>query len=118
MLALWKLSALWLSEGRLVALSYAHIVNVIPICFVCHFFFHQGKFVIAPVVLVTAEHHQAGLKRNAAIIWTEDVTRISFKVCLRELQNFDGAHKDIYVVSYADRRKHVCVALCLIKRHL
>lgn len=57
----------------------------------------SGEFTIAPVVLVTAEHHHARLKRDAAIIWKEDVTKSSFKVCLRELQNFDGAHEDIYV---------------------
>ena len=50
---------------------------------------------------MTVEHHHAGLKRDAALIWTADITISSFKVCLRELQNFDGAHEDIYVVSIA-----------------
>ena len=53
-----------------------------------------------PVTLVTAEHVRTGKKYDAALIWTEDTTKISFKVCLREMQNFDGKHEDIYVVSF------------------
>ena len=58
----------------------------------------QDKFNVAPVVLVTSEHLRSGKEYDAALIWTEDVTKDSFKVCLRELQNFDGKHQDIYVV--------------------
>ena len=58
----------------------------------------QGKFKVAPVVLVTSEHLRSGKEYDAALIWTEDVAKDSFKVCLRELQNFDGQHQDIYVV--------------------
>ena len=50
---------------------------------------------------MTAKHHNPGLKRDAASIWIEDVTLSSCKVCLRELQNYAGSHKDIYVVSIA-----------------
>lgn len=50
-------------------------------------------------MFITADHHHAGLKRDAASIWVEDVTSSSFKVCLRELQNYAGSHEDIYVVS-------------------
>ncbi len=50
-------------------------------------------------MLVTAEHYRRSLKHDAASLWLEDVTSSSFKVCLRELQNFDGPHQDIYVVS-------------------
>ena len=53
-----------------------------------------------PVTLVTAEHVRTGKKYDAALIWTEDITKTSFKVCLREMQNFDGKHEDIYVVSF------------------
>jgi len=49
-------------------------------------------------VLTTAEHLRNGKEYDAALIWTEDVTKDSFKVCLRELQNFDGKHEDIRVV--------------------
>ena len=51
-----------------------------------------------PVTLVTAEHVRTGKKYDAALIWTEDTTKTSFKVCLREMQNFDGKHEYIYVV--------------------
>ena len=51
-----------------------------------------------PVTLVTAEHVRTGKKYDAALIWTEDTTKTSLKVCLREMQNFDGKHEDIYVV--------------------
>ena len=59
----------------------------------------QGKFSIIPSVFVTAAHHHAGLKRDAASVWIEDVTQSSFKVCLRELQNYAGSHEDVHVVS-------------------
>ncbi|XP_028411847.1 uncharacterized protein LOC114534584 [Dendronephthya gigantea] len=56
-----------------------------------------GSFSSTPTVLVTAEHYRLSLKHDAASLWLEDVTSSSFKVCLRELQNFDGPHQDIYV---------------------
>ena len=49
-------------------------------------------------MLVTSEHLRTGKEYDAAVIWIEDITKDSFKVCLRELQNFDGKHEDIYVV--------------------
>ena len=63
-----------------------------------HFFFSVVKFSKEPSVFVTVAHHHAGLKRDAASIWLEDITRSSFKICLRELQNYAGSHEDIYVV--------------------
>jgi len=59
----------------------------------------QGKFSVMPSVFVTAVHYRAGLKRDAASVWIEDVTQSSFKVCLRELQNYAGSHEDVYTVS-------------------
>ena len=59
----------------------------------------QAKFSREPSVFVTAAHHHAGLKRDAASIWLEDITHSSFKICLRELQNYAGSHEDIHVVS-------------------
>ena len=50
-------------------------------------------------MFVTAAHYRAGLKRDAASVWIEDVTQSSFKVCLRELQNYAGSHDDVYAVS-------------------
>ena len=58
----------------------------------------QNKLKEEPVVLVTSEHLRIGNEYDAALIWTEDVTNDSFKVCLRELQNFDGKHEHISVV--------------------
>ncbi|XP_068703626.1 uncharacterized protein [Montipora foliosa] len=58
--------------------------------------FPSGKFPKKPLILITAVHHHAGLKRDAASIWLEDVTQSSFKLCLRELQNYAGSHEDIY----------------------
>ncbi|PFX19881.1 hypothetical protein AWC38_SpisGene15693 [Stylophora pistillata] len=59
--------------------------------------FRKDKFKDSPVVLVTSDHQRSGKEHDAAFIWTEDVTKNSFKACLRELQNFDGKHQDIYV---------------------
>ncbi|XP_073252197.1 uncharacterized protein [Porites lutea] len=59
--------------------------------------FPSDKFLKEPSVFVTAAHHHAGLKRDAASIWLEDITRSSFKICLRELQNYAGSHEDIHV---------------------
>ena len=61
--------------------------------------FFKGKFSRKPSVFITAAHHHAGLKRDAASIWKEDISQSSFKICLRELQNYAGSHEDIYVVS-------------------
>ena len=59
----------------------------------------QGKFSVIPSVFVTAAHYRAGLKRDDASVWIEDVTQSSFKICLRELQNYAGCHEDVYTVS-------------------
>ncbi|XP_020600954.1 uncharacterized protein LOC110040108 isoform X2 [Orbicella faveolata] len=59
--------------------------------------FPSGKFSVVPSVFVTAAHRHAGLKRDAASLWIEDVTQSSFKVCLRELQNYAGSHEDVHV---------------------
>jgi len=58
--------------------------------------FPSGKFSVIPSVFVTAAHYRLGLKRDAASVWIEDVTQSSFKVCLRELQNYAGSHDDVY----------------------
>ena len=52
-------------------------------------------------MFVTVAHHHAGLKRDAASVWLEDISQSSFKICLRELQNYAGSHEDIYVVCSA-----------------
>ena len=79
----------------------------------------QNKFKDEPVVLITAEHLRTGKEYDAALIWTEDLNKDSFKVCLRELQNFDGKYEDISVVctlqqGYA-KRDYVFIQLQLLK---
>ncbi|XP_068725173.1 uncharacterized protein [Montipora capricornis] len=59
--------------------------------------FPRGKFNNIPVVQVTAEHGRVGNEYDSSLVWIEDATKASFKVCLREMQNFDGQYEDIYV---------------------
>ena len=59
----------------------------------------QRKFSVKPSVFVTSKHYNPGLKRDAASVWIEDVTKSSCTVCMRELQNYAGSHRDIFVVS-------------------
>ena len=59
----------------------------------------QTTFSVKPSVFVTSKHYNPGLKRDAAGVWIEDVTKSSCKVCMRELQNYAGSHRDIFVVS-------------------
>ena len=61
-------------------------------------------------MLVSAEHEKRGVKHDASSVWVEDVTTTSFKICIRELQNFDGAHQSIHVVS--------SFQLFIIKKHI
>ena len=63
-----------------------------------------------PTVVVSAEHERRGVKHDASSVWVEDVTTTSFKICIRELQNFDGAHQSIHVVS--------SFQLFIIKKHI
>ena len=63
-------------------------------------FASQETYSNPPTVFVTAKHHGKGLKHDAASVWLEDVSAASFKICLRELQNFAGVHEEISVVSF------------------
>ena len=63
----------------------------------------QGKFSKKPFVFLTVAHHHAGLKRDAASVWLENITTASCRICLRELENYAGSHEDIYVVSETER---------------
>ena len=68
---------------------YLHLIYV----------FFQGKFSRPPYVLVSSEHTYAGRNHDAATVWAENVEVGKFTVCSREMQNFDGLHEDIIVVS-------------------
>lgn len=59
---------------------------------------NQGKFAAKPIVLATADHVSSAYKHDAASLWIENATSSSFYICLRELQNYDGLHEDIFVV--------------------
>ncbi|XP_027035706.1 uncharacterized protein LOC113664306, partial [Pocillopora damicornis] len=57
----------------------------------------NGKFAAKPIVLATADHVSSAYKHDAASLWIENATSSSFYICLRELQNYDGLHEDIFV---------------------
>ena len=78
---------------------------IVLIASLLYFSFFQGKFPEAPIVLVTSEHLRTGKEYDAALIWIEDLTKDSLKICLREMQNFDGRHQDITVVRYQFLKK-------------
>ena len=61
-------------------------------------FFPFQPFATTPYVFVTPVHPVTN-KHDAASVWVEDVSRYNFRACLRELKNFDGAHKYLSVVS-------------------
>ncbi|EDO36335.1 predicted protein [Nematostella vectensis] len=57
----------------------------------------SGKFSSKPYIITSAQHAVIGQKHDAATTWVEDVTTSSFRICLREMQNFDGLHSSISV---------------------
>lgn len=57
----------------------------------------MDKFKEASMLLAAAEHLKTGKEYDAALLWTEDITESSAKICLRELLNFDGKHEDTNV---------------------
>ncbi|KAK2556576.1 Contactin-associated protein-like 5 [Acropora cervicornis] len=67
----------------------------------CQSITFSKPFDSSPHVLVTAEHSRPYLKHDAASTWVEDIKLNAFKVCLREMQNFDGQHKNILVNWFA-----------------
>lgn len=87
-----------LKIGDNLGLSNALSGSFLAYCFAYFLVILQDKFDEAPVVLATSEHLRTGKEYDAALIWLEDVTKQSCKVCLREMQNFDGKHEDINVV--------------------
>ena len=72
---------------------------------ICFLFLFQA-FATTPYVFVTAVQRVTN-KHDAASVWAEDITRFNFRACLRELKNFDGAHKDLFVVSSELRLSYV-----------
>ena len=68
----------------------------------CLLQFLQGKYSKPPTIFATAEHYRSRLRHDVTSVWLEDVTATSFKIFLRELQNFAGVHEDISVVDICD----------------
>ena len=64
-----------------------------------HVFLFKGKFSRPPYVLVSSEHTYTERNHDAATVWAENVEVGKFTVCLREMENFDGLHEKIIVVS-------------------
>lgn len=61
--------------------------------------FQQDSFSSTPYILLTAVHKVLGQKHDAATVWVENAKAGGFTACLREMQNFDGLHENIEVVS-------------------
>ena len=62
---------------------------------------------------MTAQHTVVGLKHDAATVWVENVNSNTFLACSREMQNFDGLHKDIKLVSYYETLNNSNASLLL-----
>ena len=52
-----------------------------------------------PVVHVTAVHENRRNKHDATSVWVEDISTKKFKTCFREIKNFNGIHRNLFVVS-------------------
>ena len=56
-------------------------------------------FTKAPYDYATPVQRQPEKEGDASLIWVESISTFGFKLCLRELKNFDGAHSSIRAVS-------------------
>ena len=63
------------------------------------FFPYLKRFATPPIVLATASHQFPERPQDAMAVWVEDLNEDSFKICLREVEIFDGLHKGITIVS-------------------
>jgi len=62
-------------------------------------FFSFQELKPVPEVFVTPVHSISHQRKDAASVWSEDVTTFGFKIYLREVTNFSGGHANIRVVS-------------------
>ncbi|CAH3133140.1 unnamed protein product, partial [Porites lobata] len=53
------------------------------------------RFATPPIVLATPSHQFPERPQDAMVVWVEELTEDSFKICLREVKIFDGLHKGI-----------------------
>ena len=58
----------------------------------------QG-FDAPPKILLSVRHVGSTERKDMMTYWTERVTQSQFRVCLRELVSFSGAHENLYLVS-------------------
>ena len=70
-------------------------------------------------IYASIEHPERLDYQNAMTVWSEITTRSTIKdvrVCARELQNFDGIHKGIIVVSVYDLFNNLKLAYAKMKK--
>ena len=70
-----------------------------PLTHSSFFFPHLKRFSTPPIVLATPSHQFPERPQDAMAVWVEELTEVSFKICLREVKIFDGLHKSITIVS-------------------
>lgn len=63
--------------------------------------------------MLTAEHKVLDQKHDAATVWVENAGKDGFTACSREMQNFDGLHEKITLVSLLKLRCHKNLYLLL-----
>ena len=57
------------------------------------------RFLSSPNILVTPSYKFPGKPQDAMVVWIDDTSNESFKLCLRETRIFDGLHQNIKIVS-------------------
>ena len=62
-------------------------------------FYLFQRFSIPPAIFVTVGHQIPNRPQDAMAVWVEELRVDNFKICLREAKIFDGAHKNIKIVS-------------------
>ena len=71
------------------------VVSSFPNLHICSF----EELHLVPEVFVTPVHSIPHQRKDAASVWSRDVTTVGFKLYLREVTNFSGGHANIRVVS-------------------
>ena len=52
-----------------------------------------------PKILLSVRHSGSTERKDMMSFWTERVTQSQFRLCLREIVSFSGAHENLYLVS-------------------
>jgi hypothetical protein len=64
--------------------------------------FSFQPFQLPPKVLLSVRHAGATQQKDIMSFWADDVSGSQFRVCLREMVSFSGAHENLYLVSLID----------------